>query len=256
MLKALEYVKAFDGILIQMPMDEALGAGGLMHEGVQSTRLGMPGIPSLAESLMVQRDIELTRYTRSRLHLTGISTAESVTLIRKAKAEGLDVTCSVTPYHLLLTDEALQTYDSAYKVTPPLRTEADRQALIAALADGTIDCIASHHRPQDWDAKAKEFEYAGEGMAVQEIVFSLVLRAVGEAVSLHRIIDALSAAPRRIFGLQQAAIEKGATPCLTVFDPEASYSFSAESSPSLSRNNPFDGAMLKGLIRRIITPHR
>ena len=253
MLKALEYVKAFSGIVIQMPLDNALAAGGLMHEGVQSTRLGMPGIPSLAESLMVQRDIELTRYTASRLHITGMSTKESIALIRRAKAEGLDITCSVTPYHLLLTDEALQTYDSAYKVTPPLRTESDRQALIAALADGTIDCITSHHRPQDWDAKAKEFEYAGEGMAIQEIVFSLVQTAVGDAVSLERIVDALSAAPRRIFGLPAISIEKGAAGPLTIFSPDTSDTFSAESSPSLSRNNPFSGMMLKGIVHRIIS---
>jgi dihydroorotase len=254
MLKALEYVKAFNGIVIQMPMDNALASGGLMHEGSLSTRLGMPGIPTLAESLMVQRDIELCRYAGSRLHITGVSSAESVELVRRAKAEGVDVSCSVTPYHLLLNDEALQTYDSAYKVTPPLRTEADRQALIAGLADGTIDCITSHHRPQDWDAKAKEFEYAGEGMAVQEIVLPLVLKAVGSAVSLQRIVDALSNAPRRIFGLSVASVRKGAAASLTLFSPDLSYTFSAESSPSLARNNPFGGMELRGVIQHIITP--
>ncbi len=252
LLKALEYIKAFDGILIQLPQDAALAAGGLMHEGVQSTRLGMPGIPTLAESLMVHRDIELARYTGSRLHITGVSAAESVALIRAAKADGVDISCSVTPYHLLLSDEALESYDSHYKVTPVLRTEADRQALIAALADGTIDCITSHHRPQDWDAKAKEFEYAESGMAVQEIVFSLVLEAVGAAVPLERVIDALSTAPRRIFGLPAAGIEKDAATALTIFAPRASYTFAAESSPSLSRNNPFDGRTLTGRILRSI----
>jgi dihydroorotase len=253
MLKALEYVKAFDGIVIQMPTDNALAAGGLMHEGSLSTRLGMPGIPTLAESLMVHRDIELTRYTDSRLHITGISSAESVDLIRRAKEDGLNVTCSVTPYHLLLTDEALTTYDSAYKVTPPLRTKEDRRALIAGLADGTIDCITSHHRPQDWDAKAKEFEYAGEGMAVQEITFSLVMQATGDAVPLDRIIDALTTAPRMIFGLPVVSIAKGSKASLTLFSPDASFTFSKESSPSLAFNNPFDGAGLKGAIHRIIT---
>jgi dihydroorotase len=253
MLKALEYVRAFDGIVIQMPTDYALAGGGLMHEGSSSTRLGMPGIPTLAESLMAHRDIELTRYTGSRLHITGISSAESVALIRQAKGEGLNVTCSVTPYHLLLTDEILNTYDSAYKVTPPLRTEADRQALIAGLADGTIDCIASHHRPQDWDAKAKEFEYAGEGMALQEITFSLVMQAVGDTADLDRIVDALTTAPRRIFGLQEISVVKGSKAAFTLFSPDASYFFSKESSPSLAYNNPFEGTALKGTIHRIIT---
>ena len=252
MMKALEYVKAFDGIVIQLPLDKSLGAGGLMHEGIQSTQLGMPGIPALAESLMVQRDIELTRYANSRLHITGVSSAESIALIRRAKADGLDITCSVTPYHLLLTDAALQTYDSAYKVTPVLRTEADRQALIAALADGTIDCVTSHHRPQDWDAKAREFEYAGEGMAIQEIVFSLLRTAVGDAVPLSRIIDALTGAPRKIFGLPAGSIEKGGAASCTIFAPEASYIYETDHSPSLSRNNPFGGMTLKRTVRRII----
>lgn len=232
MMKALEYVKAFGGIVVQMPLDNTLAAGGLMHEGIVSTQLGMPGIPTLAESLMVHRDIELLRYTKSRLHLTGISSAESVALIRKAKADGLDISASVTPYHLLLNDEILRSYDSAYKVTPPIRTEADRQALIEGLKDGTIDCIASHHRPQDWDAKAKEFEYSGEGMAIQHLVLPLVLEAVGDAVSIERVIDALSASPRRIFGLEAAR-------SFTVFTRGGKHI--GASSPSLSRNNPFEG---------------
>lgn len=253
MMKALEYVKAFAGIVIQMPMDDALAGGGLMHEGTNSTRLGMPGIPSLAESNMVQRDIELCKYTQSRLHLTGISSKESVALIRQAKADGVDVTCSVTPYHLLLNDDALTTYDSLFKVSPPLRSEEDRKALVAGLADGTIDCIASHHRPQDWDAKAKEFEYAGEGMAVQEIVLPLMIKAVGETVTLERIIDAISAAPRRIFGLPSVSIEKDSPARFTLFAPDTEFVFSIESSPSLSRNNPFDLMTLKGRVAAIFT---
>lgn len=254
MMKALEYVKAFDGTLLQMPTDASLAAGGLMHESAFSTQLGMPGIPSISESLMVHRDISLCRYTGSRLHLTGVSSAESVALIRRAKEEGLPVTCSVTPYHLLLTDEALRGYDSAFKVTPPLRGEADRQALIEALADGTIDCIASHHRPQDWDAKAKEFEYAGEGMAIQEIAFPLVLQAVGDAVKLDRIVNAFSTAPRRIFGLPEVSIRKGGAAVCTLFSPDAGETFSRDSAASLAFNIPFDGAHLNGAIHRIITP--
>jgi dihydroorotase len=253
MLKALEYVKAFDGTLIQLPVDVSLAAGGLMHESALSTRLGMPGIPALAESLVVHRDIGLVRYTGSRLHLTGISSAESIALIRRAKEEGINVTCSVTPYHLLLTDEALKTYDSAFKVMPPLRGEADRQALIAGLADGTIDCIASHHRPQDWDAKAKEFEYAGEGMAIQEIVFPLVMQAVGGAVKLDRIVDALTTAPRRIFGLPVVSIRKGSPAACTLFSPDAGEVFNRESAASLAFNNPFDAQHLSGVVHRIIT---
>ncbi len=245
MMKALEYVKAFGGVVIQMPQDNTLAAGGLMHEGIVSTQLGMPGIPALAESLMVHRDIELLRYTQSRLHLTGISSAESVALIRKAKADGLDLSCSVTPYHLLLNDEILRSYDSAYKVTPPIRTEADRQALIEALADGTIDCIASHHRPQDWDAKAKEFEYSGEGMAIQHLTLPIVLEAVHGAVSIERIIDALTTAPRRIFGLERPA-ESALSAIFTVGGKH-----SAVASPSISRNNPFEGRSFGAAVHQL-----
>jgi dihydroorotase len=138
MLKVLEYVTAFDGVVMQIPVDAALAEGGLMNEGEVSTSLGMAGIPELAETLIVYRDIELVRYTGSRLHITGVSTAATVAMVRKAKADGLAVTCSVTPYHLVQTEDALRGYDSAWKVSPPLRGNDDRLALIAALADGPI----------------------------------------------------------------------------------------------------------------------
>lgn len=252
LLKALEYVKAFGGVVVQMPVDTALAAGGLMHEGPLSTRLGMAGVPVIAETLMVYRDIELLRYTGSRLHFTGISVKESVALIRRAKAEGLDVTCSVTPYHLALTDEALQTYDSVYKVTPPLRSESDRQALIEGLKDGTIDCIASHHRPQEWDSKAKEFEYAGDGMNVQEITFPIVMEALKDTVPVERLVDALSTAPRRIFGLPKVMIAPGQVAEMTIFTTESSTQVSNSSMRSISRNHPFMDQALKGKVLGIV----
>ena len=252
MLKALEYVKSFGGTLIQIPVDAALSSGGLMHEGPISTRLGMAGIPALAETLMVHRDIELLRYTNSRLHISGISCAQSLELVRKAKSEGLMLTCSVTPYHLALTDEALHTYDSVYKVSPPLRSEDDRQALIAGLADGTIDCIASHHRPQEWDAKAKEFEYASEGMNVQENVFNILMEAIGSQVRLDVIIKALTQSPRRIFGLQDAAISEKNKLNLTIFTTDETWTLEKGSIKSMSHNNPFIGKQLKGKVVGIL----
>lgn len=253
MLKALEYVKAFDGVVIQIPLDASLAAGGLMHEGPVSTRLGMPGIPDLAETTLLHRDLALLRYTESRLHITGMSTAAGVAMIREAKREGLQVTCSVTPYHLALTDEALTGYDSVYKVSPVLRSEADRQALIAGLADGTIDCIASHHRPQEWDSKAKEFEYAGDGMNVQEIAFPIVWDAVKHQVSLERVIDAFSQAPRRIFGLENQSVHQGRYAELTLINPEQSTTLRQQSMQSLSRNNPFIDKTLSGRIEGIFS---
>lgn len=252
MLKALEYVKAFDGIIIQMPLDSSLSAGGLMHEGKNSTQLGMPGIPVLAETVLLHRDIELLKYTNSRLHITGISTEEGVNMIRKAKKEGLNITCSVTPYHLALTDDALQDYDSVYKVSPVLRSEKDRQALIKALKDGTIDCIASHHRPQEWDAKTKEFEYASDGMNVQEMAFSIVCSAVYDKVPLERIVEAFTTMPRKIFGLEETVIEEGKAANLSLFLPEENFIKTDKEIQSLSRNNPFINLSLKGKVIGVI----
>lgn len=248
MLKALEYVKAFNGLLMQIPVDASLSSNGLMHEGPVSTNLGMPGIPSLAETLVIHRDIELLRYTNSRLHLTGISSAEGVDMIRRAKADGLSITCSVTPYHLVLTDEALKTYNSAYKVSPPLRSEADRQALIAGLKDGTIDCIASHHRPQDWDAKEKEFDYAAYGMNIQQIAFNIAL----QALDAETLVNALSANPRKIFGLPDTSVRKDAVAELTIFTTEGSHQLKKEELQSIGYNNPFVGQELPGSVLAII----
>lgn len=250
-LKAFEYLKAFNGVLLQVPSDEALSAGGLMHEGPVSTRLGMAGIPSIAEHLALHRDIELLRYTGSRLHVTGISSAESVDMIRRAKKDKLDITCSVTPYHLALNDEHLESYSSLYKVTPPLRTEADRQALVAGLKDGTIDCIASHHRPQEWDAKAKEFEYAADGMNIQEIAFQIIWQAVAKKVGIERLVDAIAIQPRKIFGLAGEPVQKGCNN-LTVFTTSGTHTFDKKKMQSASANNPFDGTSFTGRVVAVI----
>lgn len=252
LLKALEYVKAFDGTIVQLPIDTDLAAGGLMNEGINSTMLGMAGIPAIAETLAVHRYIELVRYTGSKLHITGISTAEAADMVRYAKAEGLAITCSVTPYHLALTDDMLTTYDSAYKVSPPLRTETDRMALIDALADGTIDCIASHHRPHEWDAKVKEFEYAGDGMAIQESAWQLMWDAVNEYVDAGRMAEVMSSLPRDIFGLPDATIEKGRNASITLFSTDGTSAVTKENKQSLAYNHPFIGKQLAGRVVGII----
>ncbi len=256
MMKALEYVKVFQGTIIQIPMDASLSAGGLMHEGIVSTGLGMAGIPALAETVMVYRDLELLRYTNSKLHFTGISTAGAVAMIRKAKAEGLGVTCSVTPYHLALTDLFLADYDSVYKVSPPLRGEVDRQALIAGLKDGTIDCIASFHRPQEWDAKAKEFEYASDGMAIQEVAFNVLWHALKGEISIDRLIEAMTIIPRDIFGMEMREIKKGAMASLTLFTDAGNSTVAEADVVSASRNNPFIGEKLNGKVLGIINEHQ
>ena len=256
MLKALEYVKSFDGLVMQIPVDQSISSNGLMHEGVISTRLGMAGIPVLAETIMLYRDIELLRYTQSKLHVMGVSTEEGVQMILKAKKEGLDISCSVTPYHLLCTEEAMLTYDSMYKVLPVLRSEKDRKALIKGLKDGTIDCITSHHRPQDEDAKQKEFEYAAAGMAIQELLLGLVMEAVAETVSLERVIDAITQKPRNIIGLPGAAIAEGANADISLFLPEGNFQITHQTKKSQAVNNPFLNKNLKGKILGIIHHHQ
>jgi dihydroorotase len=245
MMKALEYVKAFNGVIVQIPVQASLAQGGLMNEGEMSVRLGMSGIPNIAESLLVQRDIELVRYTQSRIHFSGVSTPESLGFIRAAKKEGLDVTCSVTPYHLMFTEDMLQMYDSVYKVEPPLRTEAERKLLVKALTDGTIDCIATHHQPQDWDAKVKEFEYAQSGMIGQETCLAMLVAAAPK-VEASRWAELLSINPRKIFGLPEATIAEGETANITIFDMEAEWMYTKENKKSLGMNSPWIGKELKG----------
>ncbi|NDC42365.1 MAG: dihydroorotase [Chitinophagia bacterium] len=247
MQKALEYVTAFNGTIIQIPVETALATGGLMNEGQLSTRLGMPGIQPLAETLLLYRDLELARYTGSKLHVTGVSLAESIAMIARAKADGVQVTCSVTPYHLALTEEILTTYNSQYKVTPPLRTEADRQALIAGIQTGVIDCIASHHRPHDWDAKEKEFEYAADGMAIQEHAFSIVCHALQGVVPATTLARLMGGTARTIFGLPNNGVQVGAPALLTVFDTDVVHP-TGTTQQSLGYNNPFLHQTLRGRV--------
>lgn len=252
LIKALQYVKTFDGTIIQIPDDRSIGANGLMNEGVVSTQLGLPGKPAMAEELIVARDIKLTRYAGSRLHFTGISTAKSLEYIRRAKEAGINITCSVTPYHLFFTDEDLQTYDTNLKVNPPLRDKANRAALLNALTDGTVDCIASHHIPQNYDNKVCEFEYAKNGMIGLESLFGAVWSMVNVQWSINKMVDSLSVAPRKIFGLPVPVIKEGAVANITLFNPDTEYVFDETMIASRSKNSAFVGKQLKGKVTGII----
>ena len=245
MLKALQYVKAFDGVVIQVPDELSLTKQGLMNEGIISTQMGLPGKPAIGESLMVARDIELVRYTGSRIHFTGISTAASIELIKKAKAEGLQVTCSVTPYHLTFSDEDLQAYDTNLKVNPPLRNRADVEAIKQAVLDGTVDCISSHHQPHEYDSKVCEFEYAKYGMEGLESCYGAVKAAL-PTLSLNQVVSLFAINPAVIFKLPLPVIEEGLTPDLTLFLPGDDYEFTKKNIQSLSSNNAFIGRTLKG----------
>jgi dihydroorotase len=252
MLKALQYVKSFNGTVIQIPDDKSIGTNGLMNEGIISTRLGLPGKPSIAEELLVARDIKLARYTDSKLHFTGVSSAKSVEYIKRAKDGGLHVSCSVTPYHLFFTDTDIQQYDTNLKVTPPLRNETDRQALINAVADGTVDCIASHHFPQNWDSKTCEFEYAKEGMIGLESLFGVLGPMVNAEWSIAALVEMLTINPRKIFGIDLPEIKEGAAACLTLFNADEEYVFDEKMIKSKSKNSPFIGKKLKGKVIGII----
>jgi dihydroorotase len=245
MLKALQYVKAFNGVVIQVPDEQSLTKLGLMHEGIISTQLGLPGKPAIGEYLMVGRDIELVRYTGSKIHFTGVSTAASLDLIRKAKAEGLGVTCSVTPYHLHFTDGDLQQYDTNLKVNPPLRLAEDVAAVKAAVLDGTVDAIASHHQPHEYDSKVCEFEYAKYGMESLESCFAAVKTAL-PSLSAEKIAQLFSIAPADIFGLPLPFMEAGQTAEISLFLPETSWTFDKKDIKSISSNNAFVGKTLQG----------
>ena len=251
MLKALQYVKAIDAVIVQMPVDASIGTSGLMNEGIISTQLGLPGIPDIAEELMVSRDIILVKYTGSKLHFTGISTAKSIQLIKAAKDAGVQVTVSVTPYHLMFCDEDLTTYDSNLKTNPPLRSRQDMMALRTAVTDGTIDCIASHHLPQDWDSKVCEFEYAQHGMTGLETTFGIINQLFPN-MPLHRLIDLLSANARSIFFPSVNVIAEGSDADITLFERNATYTYQETSIKSKSRNTPFINQPLKGKVVGII----
>ena len=246
-LKALQYVKAFDGVVIEMPIDKSLGSLGLMNEGILSTQLGLPGIPAIAEELIISRDIELLKYTHSKLHITGVSTAKGIELITNAKKAGLQITCSVTPYHLFFTEDDLKDYNTLLKVYPPLRTKQDQKALLEAVENGMIDCISSHHMPQDWDGKTIEFENAKAGIACIETSFA-TLHHLLPSLTEQRLAELFSINARKIFSLMPATIAEGNTAELTLFSRKEITNISKTDSKSKSANSPFWDIKLTGKI--------
>jgi dihydroorotase len=245
LLKALQYIRTFEGILIQLPDDKSINPHGLINEGIVSTRLGLPGKPSMAEELIVARDIELARYAESKLHFTGVTSKKSLDYIRKAKQSGLAISCSVTPYQLFFSDEDMHDYDTNLKVNPPLRPREDVDALRQGISDGTIDCIATHHLPHEFDSKVLEFEYAKYGMIGLETAYAVVRTAM-PSVSNERWIDLMSINPRKLFGMEAATIKKGNKASLTLFDPEKKWRLEEKNILSKSKNSPFIGKELGG----------
>jgi len=245
LLKALQYIRAFDGVIIQIPDDKSVGEHGLINEGIISTRLGLPGKPMMAEELIIARDIKLARYAGSKIHFTGVSSPKSLEYIKRAKDGGLSVTCSVTPYHLLFSDEDLLQYDTNLKVYPPLRTKSSVDSLRNALLDGTVDCVATHHLPHEYDSKVLEFEYAKFGMTGLETTYA-VLKSVFPEIKEEKIVALLSDNPRRIFDMKKPAIEQGQEACITLFNPSLNWQLKETEIQSKSKNTPLIGTTFKG----------
>lgn len=244
MLRALQYVKAFNGLIINHPFDKSVSQGGQMHEGVMSTSLGMKGIPSISEEMMLIRDLYLLEYCESRLHVANISTARSVDLVREAKAKGLNVTASVAAINLAFEDKTLDTFDTFLKVQPPLREANDIAALKAGLADGTIDFICSNHIPHDEEAKNLEYPYAAFGATGLEVAFA-VSNTFSE-MPFENLIDKWVINPRKILNLPIPKIEEGEKANLTIFDTQKTWTFESKDIQSKSFNSPFIGQQLKG----------
>ena len=250
--RAMEYIAGFGAIYAEHCEDAALAAGGQMNEGHRSVELGLRGIPAEAEELMAARDIALARLTGCRLHLLHVSTAGTVELVRNAKLRGLDVTAEATPHHFTLTDEALSNYDPHAKVNPPLRTEEDRQAIVAGLADGTIDVIATDHAPHAVEEKDQEFVYAPPGMVGLETALALGITELVRPghLSLSQLFHRMSTAPAAILGLgdQGGPIAEGARANLVIFDPAHRSIVDPSAFHSRSKNTPFTGREVFGRV--------
>ncbi len=252
LLRAIRYVQSFNGLVFNEPYHKSIASGGQMHEGLVSTSLGLKGIPSLAEELMVQRDLSLLEYAGGRLHIHLISTAKSVEMIRAAKKAGKQVTCSVAVANLCFSDEKLSDFDSNWKILPPLRSPQDSKALLKGLSDGTIDFICSNHIPWDEEAKNLEFPFADFGMIGLETCFALCCTFLSKSLTINDIVEKLSHAPRRTLGITTPEIKVGEKADLSVFDPEAEWVYGEKGIASKSKNSPFLGQKLKGRVIGVV----
>jgi dihydroorotase len=253
MRRALEYGLAVGAPIMVHAEDLRLSHRGAMNEGPTATRLGLRGIPAEAESVMVARDLQLAEMTRGRLHVAHVSTARAVQLIREAKARGVRVTCEAAPHHFTLTEAAVEGYDTNAKMNPPLRSEADREAVRAGLRDGTVDAIATDHAPHAIEDKACEFDVASNGVVGLETALALAL-----ALELPplRLVDLLSTGPAVAFSLPGGTLEPGAPADVTVFDPAAEWTVDPSRFRSRSKNTPFAGRRVRGLVRATVVDGR
>ena len=248
---ALQYTQDFDGLVIAFAQDDKIKGNGVANEGIVSTRLGLKGIPNLAEEIEVARNLFLLEYTGGKLHIPTISTAKSVALIQEAKAKGLQVSCSVAVHHLVLNDEKLEEFDTRYKVTPPLRSEADRLALIEGVKNGIIDTITSDHNPIDIEHKKMDFDTAKNGTIGLESAFGALLTIL----PVETVVEKLTSG-RALFGLKTPSITEGTPANLCLFNPDGKSTFTLDKILSKSKNSAFIGSEIKGEVYGILNQNQ
>ena len=251
--RAMSYARDFDMLVVQHVEDAELAASGVMHEGEMSSRLGLPGIPAAAELVMLERDIRLVELTGASYHAAQISCAQSLDVIRRAKDAGLPVTCGVSINHLCLNENDIVPYRTFFKLSPPLRSEADRQALVQGVADGSIDVIVSSHDPQNPDTKRLPFAEAEFGaIGLETLLAAAWSLHHNDGAPLDRIISALTSSPAQILGLQGGSLKVGAPADFALFDPDNMWKVDEATLRSKSNNTPFEGRMMQGSVVRTV----
>lgn len=251
-LRALQYSSNINSFVITHCDDKTISHDGQMNEGVTATKLGLKGMPALAEEIMLQRNIQILEYTGGKMHIPTISTKGSVELIKKAKAKKLNITCGVAAYNLLLDETELESFDTNYKVNPPLRTKEDMDALKKGITDGTIDVIVSDHNPQDIESKDLEFDLADNGMVGLESCFGVLNTALHQKTNVDTIIDTLTKNPRSVLSLPQVSIKEGIEANLTLFNPTKKRVFEKAHIISANKNSGIIGKELKGTVVGVI----
>ena len=253
-LNVLIYLKQFNGLYISKPKEPYL-SNGVVNDGLNSNTLGLKSIPNISESIIIERDISLLKYSGGRIHFSGISTKEAVDVIRKAKKSGLDVTCDVPIYNLLLDDEKILDFDTNYKVYPPLRSQSDINELIRGLEDGTIDVISSHHQPQDIDSKNCEFEKASFGIISLQTFYSNLVE-ISRKIPFEILAEKITTNPRKILGIKNPEIKEGSIACFTVFDEMGSWDYNDSTNQSKSKNSPWMDWSLRGKVRGVVNGNK
>ena len=258
MRRAAEYAKMFDLTVMDHCQDQSMTEEAVMNEGDESIRLGLRGWPNAAEDLIVSRNVILSAYTGAHIHMQHVSSALSVEILRRAKADGVRVTAEATPHHIALTDQSLLEYDTNFKMNPPLRTEADRRAIIAGLKDGTLDCIATDHAPHKDFEKDREFDYAPNGILGLETALPVVLEVLvrQNRFRLAHAIDLMTRKPARLLNLPAGTLTLGAAADVCLFDPDEAWTYEAKSGNSKSSNSPWDGRKMRGRVKATIVDGR